>query len=174
MRHLKTTYHPSFKDFDDPKIFHRDTVRAIITNKEEILLIYTERYNDYTFPGGGIEEGEDIEKSLHREIKEETGANNVSIVAEFGEYEEFRPCYYPEYDISHVRSFYYVCSADYELGQHQMEAYEIANGSRPVWVKIDEAIAYNKHVMAENKKSMGMSIQRETFMLETIKEELIK
>jgi len=55
-----------------------------------------------------------------------------------------------------------------------MEAYEIANGSRPVWVKIDEAIAYNKHVMAENKKSMGMSIQRETFILEAIKEELIK
>jgi hypothetical protein len=73
-----------------------------------------------------------------------------------------------------MTSYFYVCDADKELGDASPESYEINNGSVPVWVNIREAIAYNKKVIKENANSMGLSIKRETFMLEHILDELIK
>lgn len=47
-------------------------VKAIIVNsKEEILLGYS--YYEYQFPGGHVEEGENLNFALKRELKEETG-----------------------------------------------------------------------------------------------------
>ena len=47
-------------------------VKALIVNsKNEILLGYA--HKTYQFPGGHLEENEDLEEGLKREIKEETG-----------------------------------------------------------------------------------------------------
>ena len=51
-------------------------------------MLYTERYHDYTLPGGGIDEGEDDIEGLVRELEEETGAQNIRDIREFGLYEE--------------------------------------------------------------------------------------
>lgn len=53
-----------------------------------------------------------------------------------------------------------------------MEDYEKANGMRPVWVELDEAIAHNRGVMQRREATMGLSIQRETFMLEELVNDL--
>ncbi len=42
---------------------------------------------------------------------------------------------------------------------------------RPVWVGLDDAIAHNRAVMQRQETSMGLSIQRETFMLEKLASE---
>jgi hypothetical protein len=52
------------------------------------------------------------------------------------------------------------------LGEARMERYERDNGMRPVWVDLNEAIAHNREVMRRQEPSMGLSIHRETFMLE--------
>ncbi len=54
-----------------------------------------------------------------------------------------------------------------------MESYEIANGMKPVWVSVTEAMHHNRQVMGSREKTMGQSIQRETFMLEKISRELL-
>lgn len=173
MRVLKEYVHSDFEKYENPTLFERFAARAIVLKGEEILLIYTKRYNDYSFPGGGVDEDEPVEKGLLREIKEETGANNVRIVAPFGIYAEYRPTYYEGYDMMHMTSYFYVCTADRELGEADPEDYEIANGSVPKWVNIHEALAFNKGVIEANENSMGLSIGRETFMLEKIIEELL-
>ena len=53
-----------------------------------------------------------------------------------------------------------------------MEHYEVANGMRPVWVNIDDAIAHNIQTLTQSEKK-GLSIQREIFLLEEIKKRLI-
>lgn len=173
MKLLKIYKHEEIKDIENLNIFKRITARGIILKGEEILLIYTRRYNDYSFPGGGVDVNEDLSQGLMRELAEETGAQNVEIIDNFGAIEEFRPIHYPEYDLMHQISYYYVCKADYDLGEAQPEDYELKNGSEPVWVNIKEALSHNRNVIEENQKSLGFSIHRETYVLEKIIADLL-
>ena len=53
----------------------RESCRAIIFSEDKMVVMYREK-NDrvyYTFPGGGINEGEDVESCIIREVKEEFG-----------------------------------------------------------------------------------------------------
>ncbi|MBF8984136.1 NUDIX domain-containing protein [Lutibacter sp. B2] len=173
MRLINKYIHKSFTQIIDPVIFERTAARGIILDNEDILMIYTKRYNDYSFPGGGVDDGEDIEEGLIRELKEETGAKNIEIASAFGDYEEFRPTHYEGYDIVHMRSHFFVCSAEKELGVASPEDYEISNGSVPVWVNIHAAIKHNQEVIAAKEDSMGLSIERETLVLELVATELL-
>jgi ADP-ribose pyrophosphatase YjhB (NUDIX family) len=165
MRLIETTVHESYKEMSSQIIYERIAARAIVLNGEDILMIYTKRYNDYSFPGGGVDKGEDIKTGLYRELSEETGAENVSVISEFGSFEE--------YDIVHMMSYFYVCSANKVLGKSNPESYEIKNGSVPVWVNIHKAIKHNEAVMLAKEDSMGLSIARETMVLNMIVDELL-
>ena len=51
-------------------------VGAIITKKDEVLLIKRgtpPSIGNWSIPGGGVELGEPLEDSCHREVREETG-----------------------------------------------------------------------------------------------------
>lgn len=104
---------------------------------------------------------------MKRELSEETGAQNIQNIKPFGIYEEFRPWYKPDYDIQHMISYCYTCDVNTELGTPSLESYEINNGMKAIWIDIHKAIAHNKKTIATNEKK-GMSIERETFLLELI------
>ena len=171
MRLLKSCIHPDVENLEG-SIFHRRAGRAIALSGELILLLYTEYYKDYSLPGGGVDEGEDLIEGLKRELEEETGARNIKVRQPFGLYEEYRPWYKPEHDIIHIESYCYVCDVDFELGKTRLEDYEKNNGMSPVWIDIREAIGHNKKLM-NSGEAKGMSIQRETFLLEQITRELL-
>ncbi|BAJ01278.1 NUDIX hydrolase [Shewanella violacea] len=171
MRHLTSTTHPKLSSLEG-KTFHRKAARGIILDGENILMLYTERYHDYSIPGGGIDAGEAIETGLLRELEEETGAQHIEIIGEFGIYEEFRPWYKEDFDIIHMESYCYVCNIHPELGATKLEEHEIQNGMTPVWLNIFEAIKHNEHTIANSPKK-GMSIERETYLLKRIVEELL-
>jgi ADP-ribose pyrophosphatase YjhB (NUDIX family) len=171
MRLLQSCIHPDLENLDG-RTLHRRAARGIALTGESILLLYTEYYRDYSLPGGGVDEGEDLLQGLVRELEEETGARNIKVMQPFGLYEEYRPWYKPEYDIIHIESYCYVCRVDFELGSTRLEDYEKRNGMVPVWIDVRDAIKHNKELMASGK-SKGMSIKRETFLLEQIAEELL-
>ena len=171
MQILKTHYHPDVKNLDDKSVFTRLATRSITIQGEAILLLYTERYEDYSLPGGGLDAGEDKVKGMIRELKEETGAKDIKNIKPFGVYEEYRPWYKPNYDIQHMISYCYTCEINKELGASNLESYEIKNGMKAMWINIHEAIKHNKKTMATSEKK-GMSIERETFLLELIAKKL--
>ncbi len=172
MRLIKAMTHKAVTNING-KTFDRRSARGIILNGFKILMIYTKRYNDYSFPGGGIEPDEDLVTGLQRELSEETGATRIEVLQEFGYIDEYRPHYKPEYDLIHMKSYFYVCKIEHNFEDIQMEDYEVANGSRPVWIDIREAIAHNKTVIANQEASMGFSIERETHVLELVLQELM-
>lgn len=170
MRLLRSTTHPDIPDLSASS-FNRKATRAIVLNGSNILLLYTERYHDYSLPGGGIDEGEDNVTALIRELKEETGAQNVRNIREFGLYEEYRPWYKTDFDIVHMESYCYFCDIDQELLDPEFEAHELANGMVPKWMNIHDAIKHNEETIANSEKK-GMSIDRETFLLKLLVQEL--
>lgn len=59
MQILKTHYHSEVKTVENKSIFTRLATRSIAIQDNTILLLYTERYEDYSLPGGGLDLGED-------------------------------------------------------------------------------------------------------------------
>jgi len=178
MRLLKTAFHPDVSRTDispenNKTLIERHAARAIVLRGEDILLLYTERYHDYSLPGGGIDEGEDEVAGLIRELQEETGASGVRNIEAFARYDEYRPWYRNDADIIHMISHCYVCEIDEALGETAFESHEVSNGMKPVWMNIYQAIEHNEEVIANSEKK-GLSIERETFLLKVIAEELVQ
>jgi len=164
--------HPALQTLEG-RILQRQAARAIVLKAQRILLLFTERYNDFSFPGGGVDAGEDLVAGLRRELGEETGASNIRAIRHFGIVEEFRPHAKPGFDLMHMTSHYFTCDVDTALGRTRMEHYETDNGMRPVWVDLASAIPHNRAVMQRQERCMGLSIHRETFMLAKVMEELL-
>jgi len=151
----------------------RETVRAIIMNpKKEVLMCYSKMFDDYTFPGGGIDLDESKEDALIRELKEELGARQVIIIKKCGYIEELK---YGTLDQNHVflqRSTYFACHVE-NFGKQQLMSYEKVHGLEPRWVKIDEAIQKNNHVIKDkNHQKIGLktTLIRENKVLKFLKE----
>jgi len=169
-------------DIKNKNTYKRIAARGIILDGENILLMYTKRYDDYSFPGGGVDKNEKIKDGLLREIHEETGATNIKIISEYGIYDEIKPTNKTvkthtkaiHYDYINMISYFYICSADKQLGHNKLEDYEINNGMKACWVNIYEAIEHNKKVIQNQPKSIGLYVDRELFMLELVAEELVK
>ena len=171
MRHLRTHIHPDLGNLKKLTCFERVATRSICLRENDILLLFTERYQDYSLPGGGVDPGETVLEAFVRELNEETGATNVTNIKEFGIYEEFRPWYKKDYDIVHMISHCYTCDVDQNLSETTYEPYEEKNGMKALWVDLDSAISHNKKTIKSNNK-LALSIERETFILELVKKEL--
>lgn len=150
------------------RVGERLATRAVVLKGQDILLLYTQRYDDYSLPGGGVEPGESLEQALKRELTEETGAQQIEIIEYLGAFDEYRPWYKQQLDVLFMRSHCYLCQIADELSVPRLESHEIANGMSVVWVNIFTAIEHNKALMASNSAKMGLSIQRETWLLEML------
>lgn len=172
MQILRTHYHPEIKTLENKSICTRLSTRSIVLQDTSILLLYTDRYEDYSLPGGGLDINEDKVEGMLRELIEETGAKDINNIKPFGTYEEYRPWYKPDYDVQHMISYCYTCNINKELGVPNMEPHEIKNGMKAMWVNIHEAIEHNEKTIATSEKK-GMSIERETFLLKRIAETIL-
>ena len=168
---LRSTIHP---DVTAPQnTDQRISTRGIITQGEEILLIFTARYHDYSLPGGGLHENEDIITGLIREVEEETGAENIINIVPYGCYEELRPWYKGGFDSIKMVSYCFTCDANKQLGTPRLEENEIKNGVSALWINIHKAIAHNLEVIASHPRA-GLSIERETYLLQKIAKGIVK
>lgn len=172
MEILKTHFHPDVVDLNGKSIYKRLATRAIVTKSSKILLLHTKRYDDYSLPGGGIDQNESPVDGMVRELQEETGAKNITNIEPFGAYEEYRPWGRGGFDVQHMISYCYTCDADEPLGETKYESYEVKNGMTAVWIKIEEAIRHNTDII-KNSSKKGLSIERETFLLGLIKEHML-
>lgn len=151
----------------------RQTVRGIIINDDHhICLLYSKVYDDFTFPGGGIKAEEDHECALRRELKEEIGAEDITIETLLCTTEEIRYGIRGDEHVYLQTSYYYVCQV-HMFGEPTQNKLEKKQKLEHLWVSYDEAISKNLSVMQDinhTKKGLRTVLQRENLVLNYLKE----
>ncbi len=112
----------------------RKASRAILFNKDKIALLNVQKHHYHKLPGGGIKEGEDINKALQREVLEETGCT-FNIKDDVGKTIELK-------NQVHIKQTSYCFTADVKEIKQEPEftEKEKAQNFKLIWVPIKEAI----------------------------------
>lgn len=146
---------------------HRMAARGIIKRGNEVLMIHCAYFDDYTFPGGGVEAGEDPIVALKRECMEEAGVV-IKDIKPFYKIVEKRDITEDTYLIH--ESLFYLCDIESYCETH-LESYEVELGYNAVWISIDEAIKRDeirKNLLKETDYK-GV-LERELRILNALKE----
>ncbi len=98
----------------------------ILNKKNEVLLLYQIKHNDWTFPKGHIENGENPETAALREVNEETGLSPIIL-------KELPILNYTNRNNEYSETHMYLmgCGEDKDL----KEEYE---GNKLLWVSVDK------------------------------------
>lgn len=149
----------------------RISVRGIIFLEGKLLMIENS-FGEVKLPGGGVEPGEDDYQALTREVKEETGYDVIfKSIKPFGEIEEKRMSV-QEPMIWHQINRLYFCDVDPQQGQCEYSENEKKYEFRQVFYTIEEALAKNEKMLAE--EGLQAWNQREYKTLLLIREYLKK
>jgi len=90
MNYLKTIRDIGSNVLAPEKFLERKASRAVVFDKEDkVALCHAAKKKYHKLPGGEVEEGEDFESALRRELMEEIGCK-IENIWELGEIEEFR------------------------------------------------------------------------------------
>ncbi len=146
MKCIKTITDEDFdleiKNFDNPRT--RLGARGIVFNdKKEIAILNKSNKNEYKLVGGGIEKNEDPTIAFKREVLEESGCK-VEIDDCLGIIKEEK-----SQDNFIQTSYVYVAHVIEDTKELNLTTKEIDEGSKLLWLKIEDAINIIKD--CENK-----------------------
>ena len=146
--------------------FVRDSCRAIVRRAGQICLVYSQLYNYYKFPGGGIEPGEAHMETLLREAREEAGLLlEPGSVRPYGYVPRRERSDRPGVSWFSQTNFYYLCEGTAGAAQ-QLDDYEDYEGFTPVWIDPRTAIAANRR--PEHGPKSPTMLEREARVLELL------
>jgi 8-oxo-dGTP diphosphatase len=113
----------------------RTAVRAVMADQDgRIALMYAGKKKYYKLPGGGVDEGEDLDIALERELIEETGSK-AKVTEDLGQVIEWR-----DYATLHQLSYAYRASLIGEPGMPDFTQHEIDEGFEMRWAdSLDQA-----------------------------------
>jgi 8-oxo-dGTP pyrophosphatase MutT (NUDIX family) len=160
-------------DFNNSNIILRRAVRAVIINKNLILMAHLEKTDEYRFPGGGREENETIEEAIKREVLEEVGYNVIKINNKIGTITEYAIAREGGKNIFKMVSEYYSVEVENKQLKQNLEEYEEELIFKPCWIEIEEAHKTNNDKI-KKKSNTTSGIHRETIALERLSNEYKK
>jgi 8-oxo-dGTP pyrophosphatase MutT (NUDIX family) len=107
-------------------------VTGVVIRDEKILLIHRLKAEDeyWVFPGGGVEDGEDLDSALKREVVEETGLNLTSYRRIFD-----------QLDANGNTCIFYSCQlepGEPQIGGPELEEQSESNRFSWEWINLDK------------------------------------
>lgn len=154
------------------KAVSREAARAIISEGDQVLMVYSPVNKDFKFPGGGIKEYENHKETLLREIREECGVILSDISDEFGFVVEYARPREADYDVFKQISYYYLCRVNPSFVGQNLDEYEQQLGFRPEWVNIDEALKQNNAILTGVFGEPPRWTKRDTYVLKRLAQQL--
>ncbi|NTV41488.1 MAG: NUDIX domain-containing protein [Candidatus Moranbacteria bacterium] len=168
MKLLKVIKHcelfPPCQSKDGGDIEIRNAARAVVFDGEnKIAILHVSKHGYHKLPGGGVEDGEDIEKALEREIKEEIGSQ-IEVTGEIGRIIEHK-------DAQNLKqqSFCWLAKLVRKKGQSDFTEEELGDGFGVMWVSLDEAIEIIKNDQPNNYDGKFIVIRDLCFLKEAKK-----
>ena len=162
------------KNYDpNGTIGRRPSVRGILTKDGKIAMMHSCKYDYYKLPGGGVEPGESLEETLVREVQEESGlVVKKDSIKEFGYVKRMEKGKID--DIFIQENFYFLCEAEEESGERNLDDYEAFEEFTLEYVTPSYAISINEQSdhgeKAASRNFAGM-ILRENRVLELLMKE---
>lgn len=155
---MKELFNLDLKNYDpNGKVFSRPSARAIIYKDGKLLLVHSEKYDYYKFPGGGIEPGEPKETALVREVREETGYRVIpSSIEEYGSVMRRQKSDHEDEEIFEQENFYYFCDVEDTPGDVKLDDYEAEEGFAPAWIAPVEAARHNMYESRAEGKDISI------------------
>ena len=173
---MRKLFDMDIKDYDpNGKSFVRPSVRGIVLKGSRIALVYSQKYDYYKFPGGGIEDNENQIETLVREVCEESGLIVLKdSIKEYGYVRRMQKSNRSkEYEIFIQDNYYYFCDVEDKMVAQKLDYYEKEEGFTLKWVYPSDAIYVNRNHNHGPKDEL--MIQREAKVLELlIKEDCFK
>lgn len=134
-------------------------------------MVYSQKYDYYKFPDGGIEVGESRKTALIREVQEETGLKiTLDSIQEYGSVLRIQKSTYHEDEIFEQENYYYFCNIEKAYGTQNLDAYECEEGFTLKYVTPDYARNVNRTHNHNGYDSI--LIEREAKVLELIETEI--
>lgn len=158
---------------EDYSVFRRPSARGIIINNNKIALVYSTTEKYYKFPGGGINDSEDIKTALIREVREEVGLRVIpESIKEFGSVLRRQKSDVAPNNIFEQENFYFLCQTDNRIFSQKLDDYEKEADFVLRFVDIDEAIRVNDEYHSPDIFNEIM-IKRELKVLQIIRRTLM-
>ena len=151
---MKALFTIDIQNYDsDWQRSRRDSARAIIhVGSDKLALVYAKKLGYYKFPGGGINEDEDMVATLTREVQEEVGLVVVpETVREFGIVPRAQKSSRGPETVFVQDSFYYECEVEkneegnLKIINQKLDDYEDKAGFELRVVTLGEAITANRN-----------------------------
>lgn len=169
---MRMLFDMDMKDYNPQgKSFTRPSVRAIIIRGCKLAMVYSQKYDYYKFPGGGIEACESKLEALVRETNEESGlVIDETSIKEYGYVPRRQKSNQPKlYEIFVQDNYYYLCDVKDEIVSQKLDAYEKAEGFDLRWVYPSDAIYVNLHHYHGHKDRK--MLEREAHVLQLLIQE---
>ena len=133
-------------------------------------MVHSTKYDDYKFPGGGIEKDESAERAMIRETQEETGLVVIpETVKEYGYVHRIQKSDRADEDYFVQDNFYFICDVEETVRAQRLDDYEEEEKFTLEYVDPDKAIHVNRNINHGTKDQN--IIEREAKVLEILKEE---
>lgn len=135
----------------------RKSARAILLNHDGLMAVqHIQKYHYHKLSGGGMEEGEEMEETLRREIREEVGCE-IDLIAPIG--------IVIEYQDNLIQISY--CFSGLVQGDIRIPHYdegEIKNNQQTIWMKPEHCLETLRTDL-EAKHQGNFILQREIIFL---------